>query len=148
MTQKIVESKNVVEDIDIDKIYVICCDQSLSSMGLGHIRTAIEGVEESTMSLDWSNVRSVPVIATERVEFEAGDTHIVRIKPIKVPAKHAVIRSFYGNNGMGNLSCIGSTEFKSYSEDRIADRAMFTARIKSPTVVGDLLGHVLLVPGQ
>ncbi|MFW9909633.1 MAG: hypothetical protein ACFFEF_13760 [Candidatus Thorarchaeota archaeon] len=47
-----------------------------------------------------------------------------------------------------NLSCIGSTEFKTFSEERVADRVMFHSRIKASMIRGDLLGHVLLVPGE
>ncbi|MCK5239149.1 MAG: hypothetical protein KAR33_06355 [Candidatus Thorarchaeota archaeon] len=49
---------------------------------------------------------------------------------------------------MGNLACIGSTEFKRFNETRIADRVMFTSRIKGPIMRGDLLGHIFMVPGE
>jgi len=133
---------------EIDKIYAICCDESRSSMGLGYIRTAVEGVGESMLSLDWSHTRSIPIISLEREEFEAGQTRIITIKPIEIPARTVVIRSFYVSNGMGNLACIGSTEFKRLDEKRIADRAMFTSRITGPVVRGDLLGHILMIPAQ
>ncbi|MHA2426120.1 MAG: DUF22 domain-containing protein [Candidatus Thorarchaeota archaeon] len=135
-------------DEEVDKIYAICCDQSMSSMGLGYIRTAVEGVDESTVSLDWTKTRSVPIISLERLEFEASQTRIVSIRHIEIPAKVAVLRSFYVSNGMGNLACIGSTEFKRFDEDRTADRAMFTSRIKGPIMKGDLLGHIFMVPGE
>ncbi len=147
MTQKIVDSQPSVNEDEIDKIYAICCDQSRSSMGLGYIRSAVEGIDESTVSLDWSNTRSVPIISLERMEFEASQTRILKIKKVEIPSKVAVFRSFYVSNGMGNLACIGSTEFKRFDELRIADRAMFTSRIKGPVMKGDLLGHIFLVPG-
>ena len=138
----------ISQDIDIpEKIYVICCDESRSSMGLGHIRTAVEGVQESTMSLDWTKIRSVPIITTERYLFEANETLIVKIIPMIIPPKSIMIRSFYGSNGMGNLACVGSTEFKSFDEERLGDRAMFTSRIKASMMRGDLLGHIFIIPG-
>lgn len=138
----------IAQDIGIpEKIYVICCDESRSSMGLGHIRTAVEGVQESTMSLDWTRVRSVPIIAIERYLFEAHQTLIVKIIPVPIPPKSVMIHSFYGSNGMGNLTCVGSTEFKNFNEERIGDRAMFTARIKASMMRGDLLGHIFIIPG-
>ncbi|MDF1541434.1 MAG: DUF22 domain-containing protein [Candidatus Thorarchaeota archaeon] len=147
MTQKLAENK-IPENAENDKIYAICCDQSRSSMGLGYIRTAVEGVEESTFSLDWSQTRSIPIISLEREEFESGETRIISIRPVEIPARHAVIRSFYVSNGMGNLACIGSTEFKRFDEDRYTDRAMFTSRIKGPVIKGDLLGHILMIPSH
>jgi hypothetical protein len=138
----------VMEDTDLDKIYVICCDQSLSSMGLGHIRTAVDGVEESVMSLDWTQTRSVPILSIEDAQFQAGQTLIVRIKPIEIPPRAAIIRSFYGSNGMGNLQAIGSTEFKTFDEERLADRAMFHSRITASMFRGDLLGHVFIIPSN
>ncbi|MHA1908706.1 MAG: DUF22 domain-containing protein [Candidatus Thorarchaeota archaeon] len=146
MADNVVESPSGGDD-DLDKIYAICCDQSRSSMGLGYIRSAVEGVAESTVSLDWTNTRSVPIISLERLEFEQSQTKIVRIKQVEIPAKVAVLRSFYVSNGMGNLACIGSTEFKRFDEDRVADRAMFTSRITGPIMKGDLLGHIFMVPG-
>ena len=121
MENKMIDT--ITQDIDIpEKIYVICCDESRSSMGLGHIRTAVEGVQESTMSLDWTRVRSVPIIAVERYIFEAHQTLIVKIIPVIIPPKSAIIRSFYGSNGMGTLTCVGSTEFKSFDEVIVADK--------------------------
>ena len=115
MENKMIDT--ITQDIDIpEKIYVICCDESRSSMGLGHIRTAVEGVQESTMSLDWTRVRSVPIIAVERYIFEAHQTLIVKIIPVIIPPKSAIIHSFYGSNGMGTLTCVGSTEFKTFDE--------------------------------
>ncbi len=130
----------------LDKIYAILCDQSLSSMGFGYVRTAVEGIEESTISLDWSNVRAVPVISLEDAAFEAGETRIVKIKPITVAPKSAVLRSFYVSNGMGNLVCIGSTYFQHFDEERLADKAMFHSRIKGNMFKGDLIGHIFIVP--
>ena len=146
MQNSLIENKPAIEELPLDKIYVICCDQSKSSMGLGHIRTAVEEVDESVVSLDWSNVRSVPIITLEDASFEAGQTLIVKIKPMVVPPKSALIRSFYGSNGMGNLTCIGSTEFRRFDQERLADRAMFHSRIKANMVRGDLLGHVFVIP--
>lgn len=139
----------VAQDFDMpEKIYVICCDESKSSMGFGHIRTAVEGVQESIMSLDLTKVRSVPIIVVERYLFEANETRIVKIIPVMIPPKAVIMRSFYGSNGMGNLACVGSTEFKSFDEERLGDRAMFTARIKASMVRGDLLGHIFIIPGK
>ncbi len=148
MENSLVDTKEriIAEDLDLEKIYVICCDQSKSSMGLGHIRTAVDGVEESVLSLDWSHVRAVPIITLEDATFEAGQTLIVKIKPLVITPRSALIRSFYGSNGMGNLTCIGSTEFKGFDEERLADRAMFHSRIKANMVKGDLLGHVFVIP--
>ena len=146
MENKIVDT--ISQSIEIpEKIYVICCDESRSSMGFGHVRTAVEGVQESMMSLDWTRVRSVPIIVLERYEFEANETLIVKILPMTIPPKSAIMRSFYGSNGMGNLTCVGSTEFKTFDEERLGDRAMFTARIKASMVKGDLLGHIFIIPG-
>ena len=146
MENKVVDT--ITQDTEIpEKIYVICCDESKSSMGFGHVRTAVEGVQESTMSLDWTRVRSVPIIVLERYLFEANETLIVKIMPVIIPPKSAIMRSFYGSNGMGNLACVGSTEFKTFDEERLGDRAMFTARIKASMVKGDLLGHIFIIPG-
>ncbi len=112
------------------------------------MRISVEGLEEVRVSLDWSKTRLVPVVATEKVVYQSGETKIVRIKPIKVPAYHVVFRSFYGSNGMGELACIGSTEMKKYSEERTANMSMFSSRIKASVLPGDLLGQILIVLGK
>jgi len=115
---------------------------------MDRMRTSVEGLEEARVALDWSKTRLVPVIASEKVAYQGGETKIVSIKPIKVPAYHVVFRSFYGSNGMGELACIGSTEMKKYSEERTADMSMFSSRIKASVLPGDLLGQVLIVLGK
>ena len=145
MENKVVDT--ITQDIEMpEKIYVISCDESKSSMGFGHIRTTVEGVQESTMSLDWTRVRSVPIIVLDRYLFEANETLIVKIIPVLIPPKAVIIRSLYGSNGMGTLTCVGSTEFKTFDQERLGDRAMFTARIKAPMERGDLLGHIFIIP--
>jgi hypothetical protein len=129
-----------------EKIYVISCSRELLSMGMDRVRTAVEGMDERTLSLDWSKVRMVPVVANEKVTFEEGESQFVPINPIKIPADSLVIQSFYGVNGMGHLSCIGSQEFKRPDEDRTADMSVFLSRIKASVLKGDLLGQVLIVP--
>ncbi|OLS29683.1 MAG: hypothetical protein ThorAB25_15080 [Candidatus Thorarchaeota archaeon AB_25] len=131
-----------------EKIYVISCSQDLQSLGMDRLRTAVEGMEERTLSLDWSKVRLVPVIANEKVAFAEGQSEFVPIKPISIPGNSTVFQSFYGVNGMGHLSCIGSQEFKRPDEDRTADMSIFQSRIKASVLKGDLLGQVLIVPGQ
>jgi hypothetical protein len=131
-----------------EKIYVISCSQDLVSMGMDRIRTAVEGLEEIEMSLDWSNTRLVPVVASEKVSFQEGETRLVPIKPIKIPAYAVVLQSFYGTNGMGDLGCIGSTEMKMVSDVREANMSMFSSRIKASVLPGDLLGQVLVVSGK
>ena len=131
-----------------EKIYVISCSQDLQSLGMDRLRTAVEGMEEKTLSLDWSKVRLVPVIANEKVPFIEGQSEFVPIKPISIPANSTVFQSFYGVNGMGHLSCIGSQEFKRPDEDRTADISIFQSRIKASVLKGDLLGQVLIVPGK
>jgi hypothetical protein len=115
---------------------------------MDRLRTAVEGMDESALSLDWSNVRLVPIVANEKVAFTEGATLFVPIKPISIPAKSVVFQSFYGVNGMGHLSCIGSQEFKKPDEDRTADMSIFQSRIKASVLKGDLLGQVLIVPGK
>jgi len=132
----------------VEKIYVISCNQDLVKMGVDRVRTAVNGLEETPISLDWSNARLVPVIANERVAYQAGETKITGIKPISVPAYHMVVQSFYGSNGMGHLFCIGAPEFKPFYEGRVASVAMFQSRIKSSVLIGDLLGQVIVVPGK
>ena len=129
-----------------EKIYVISCSRELLSMGMDRVRTAVEGMDERTLSLDWSKVRMVPVVANEKVTFEEGESQFVPINPIEIPANSLVIQSFYGVNGMGHLSCIGSQEFKRPDEDRTADMSVFLSRIKASVLKGDLLGQVLIVP--
>ena len=131
-----------------EKIYVISCSQDLASMGLDRIRSSVEGLEEVTLALDWSKARLVPVIAQEKVPMQPGETMIVSIKPIEIPAYAQVMQSQYGSNGMGHLSCIGSLEFKKYDEPRVADKAMFQSRLKAAVMKGDLLGQVLIVSGE
>lgn len=131
-----------------DKIYVISCGQDLGSLGMDRMRTSVEGLEETRVSLDWSRTRLVPVVASEKVAYQGGETKIVPIKPIKVPGYHMVFQSFYGSNGMGDLACIGCTEMKMYSEERTANMSMFNSRIKASVLPGDLLGQVLIVPGK
>ncbi|MGD9397596.1 MAG: DUF22 domain-containing protein [Candidatus Thorarchaeota archaeon] len=131
-----------------EKIYVISCSQELLSLGMDRLRTAVEGMEERTISLDWSKVRFAPVIANEKVAFKEGESQFVPIKPIKISANSVVIQSYYGVNGMGHLSCIGCQEFKRPDEDRVADMSVFQSRIKASVLKGDLLGQVLIVPGQ
>jgi hypothetical protein len=115
---------------------------------MGRLRTAAEGMEERTLSLDWSKVRFVPVVANEKVAFTEGETQFVPIKPISIPANSVVFQSHYGVNGMGHLSCIGCQEFKRPDEKRTADTSIFQSRIKASVLKGDLLGQVLIVPGQ
>ncbi len=131
-----------------EKIYVISCSQDLLSLGMDRLRTAVDGMEEKTVSLDWSRVRLVPVIANEKVAFLVGESQFVAIKPIKIPANSIVVQSYYGVNGMGHLSCIGTQEFKRPDEDRTADMSVFQSRIKAFVLKGDLLGQVLIVPGE
>ena len=131
-----------------EKIYVISCSQELLSLGMDRLRTAVEGMEERTLSMDWSKVRLVPVVANEKVAFKEGEFQFVPIKPIKIPANSVVIQSHYGVNGMGHLSCIGCQEFKKHDEDRTADMSVFQSRIKASVLKGDLLGQVLIVHGQ
>jgi hypothetical protein len=129
-----------------EKIYVISCSPDLLSLGMDRLRIAQEGMEERTLSLDWTKVRFVPVVANEKVAFGEGDTHFVPIQPISIPANSVVLQSFYGVNGMGHLSCIGCQEFKRPDENRTADMSMFRARIKASVLKGDLLGQVMIVP--
>ena len=131
-----------------EKIYVISCSQDLASMGLDRIRSSVEGLEEVTLALDWSKTRLVPVIAQEKVPMQPGETMIVSINPIQIPAYAQVVQSFYGTNGMGHVSCVGSLEFKKYDEPRVADKAMFQSRLKAALMKGDLLGQILIVTGE
>ncbi len=131
-----------------DKIYVISCSNDLASMGMDRIRTAVEGLEKTKVSFDWSNVDVTPIIAAEKISVQKGDSTIISIEPIEVPAFAAVTNSFYGTNGMGFVSCIGSMEFKSHSGERIANKAMFHSHIKAPVLPGDLLGQVMIIPGK
>ena len=131
-----------------EKIYVISCSQDLESLGMDRLRTAVDGMEERTLSLDWSNTRLVPVVANEKVAFVEGEIKHVPIKPISIPAHSVVIQSHYGVNGMGHLTCIGSQEFKKPGEDRTADMSMFLSRIKASVLKGDLLGQILVVPSK
>ena len=131
-----------------EKIYVISCSRDLQSLGMDRLRTSVEGMDERTLSLDWSKVRFVPIVANEKVSFTEGVSQFVPIKPINIPANSVVFQSFYGVNGMGHLSCIGSQEFKRPDEDRTADMSIFQSRIKASVLKGDLLGQVLIVPGH
>jgi hypothetical protein len=131
-----------------DKIYVISCSQDLESLGMDRLRTSIDGLEEKTLSLDWSKVRFVPVVANEKIVFTEGESKFVAIKPIEIPANSIVLESYYGVNGMGHLFCIGSQEFKRPDEDRTADMSVFQSRIKASVLKGDLLGQVLIVLGK
>ncbi|MGY5876911.1 MAG: DUF22 domain-containing protein [Candidatus Thorarchaeota archaeon] len=131
-----------------EKIYVISCSQDLVKMGLDRIRSRVEGLEETELSLDWTSTKLVPVVAKEKMSYQEGQFNIVDIHPIDVPAYSMVFQSFYGANGMGHLACIGSMEFKSFNEDRTADKAMFQSRIKAAVLPGDLLGQVMVVSGK
>ena len=115
---------------------------------MDRMRTSVDGLDEAHIAYDWSNVRFIPVIAADRVNFEIGETKIVRIKPISVPAYSLVIQSFYGSNGMGDLACIGCMEMKLYGENREANMAMFHSRVKASVLSGDLLGQVAIVQGK
>jgi len=131
-----------------EKIYVISCRQDLASFGIDRMRTSVEGLEARNLSLDWSKVKLEPVVAEEKVPFQEGETRIVPIKAIEIPAYAMVFHSFYGSNGMGHISCIGALEFKHYSEKRTANMTMFQSRLKASVMKGDLLGQVLVVPGK
>jgi hypothetical protein len=131
---------------DEKKIYVISCNQDLMSMGIDRVRTGVDGLEETEVSLDWSRVRFVPIIASEKVQFNEGDSKVINIEPIKVPAYSMVIGSYYGVNGVGFSSCIGCLQFKQFNEDRVADKSMFHARVRAPIMPGDLLGQAMIVP--
>ncbi|MFX1330989.1 MAG: DUF22 domain-containing protein [Promethearchaeota archaeon] len=131
-----------------EKIYVISCRQDLADMGMDRVRSAVEGLESAKIAIDWSKARLEPVVATEKVPFDAGETRIVPIRPITVPAYGLVLQSFYGANGMGHISCVGALEYKSYTQEREANMAMFQARLKASVMKGDMLGQVLVVPGK
>lgn len=131
-----------------DKIYVISCNQELLSMGIDRRRIAVEGLEEITISFDWSQATLVPVVSEEKVQFQVDETSIISIKPITIPAYAIIIQSFYGSNGMGHLSCVGSSEFKPFTDQRVANKAMFQSRIKAAVMKGDLLGQIIVVPGK
>ncbi len=131
-----------------DKMYVISCRKDLESLGIDRRRMHVEGLEEAELSLDWSKVRIVPVVAMEKVSFQVGESGMVPIEPIEIPAYAIVFQSFYGVNGMGHLACIGSLDFKPYYEDRTANMAMFRSNIKAAVLKGDILGQVIIVPGK
>ncbi|TFG13858.1 DUF22 domain-containing protein [Candidatus Thorarchaeota archaeon] len=131
-----------------DKIYVISCNQELASMGLDRMRTSVQGLDPATLDIDWSNARLVPIVAAERVAFEEDETKMVSIQPIDVPANSIVLNSFYGSNGMGHLTCIGSTEMKPDYEKRTATIGMFRSRVKAPVMQNDLLGMALIVEAK
>jgi hypothetical protein len=131
-----------------DKIYVVSCRQDLASMGIDRMRSGVEGISETGISLDWTRAKMLPVVAAEKVHFEEGETKIVPIKLIKIQGNAMVFDSFYGVNGMGHLSCIGSQEFRMFSEERTADVSMFSSRIKAAVMKGDLLAIVAVVPGS
>ena len=131
-----------------EKIYVVSCRQDLISMGMDRMRTSVEGLDEIKLSLDWSNTKLIPVVATEKVPFREGETKLVPIRPIDVPAYAVVFHSFYGSNGMGDLGCIGCTDMKKPTEDRTANVSMFNSRINASVLPGDLLGQVLVVAAK
>lgn len=131
-----------------DKIYVISCTQDLTSIGLDRVRTAVDGLDARELKLDWNGVRLVPVVATDKTNFEAGEVKLLDIRPIEVPANAIVLNSFWGVNGMGHLYCIGSMEFGRLDEKKTAVKAMFQSRIRSAVLRGDLLGQVMIVPAQ
>ncbi|MHA1735236.1 MAG: DUF22 domain-containing protein [Candidatus Thorarchaeota archaeon] len=131
-----------------DKIYVIGCSKELESLGMDRVRTHVEGLDEIEIAVDWSKAKFVPVVADEKMPFQAGESKIVSIRPIPVPAYAMVVQSFYGANGMGHLFCIGSLTYRPYTEDRVADKAMFHSHIKAAVLKGDLLGQVLVVAGR
>ena len=137
----------VIQDMS-EKIYVISCRQDLISMGIDRMRTSVDGLEEIELSLDWSTTKLIPVIATEKISFHEGETKLVPIKPIKIPAFAVVFQSFYGSNGMGDLGCVGCTEMKMPSDNREANMSMFSSLINGSVMPGDLLGQVLVVPGK
>ncbi len=128
-----------------EKMYIVSCTQDLEKMGLDRIRMKVEGMEARDLSLDWTQTRLIPVVANEKVPFNVGEMRILNIKPIKIPANSIVLQSFFGVNGMGHITCIGSTEFQVIDQDRIADKAMFQSRIKAAVMSGDILGQVLIV---
>ncbi len=130
------------------KVYVISCSPDLASMGLDRLRTSVDGLKEVEISLDWSCIRLVPIIATEKVHFEEGEAKIVSIEPVTIPPYALPFNAFYGMNGMGFISCIGSLDFKRYDEERAADKAMFHSRIKASVMPGDLLGQISIVQGK
>ena len=131
-----------------EKIYVISCRQDLADIGMDRVRSAVDGLDEVEIALDWTKAILAPVVAIEKVPFVEGKTRIVPIRPIRVPANGLVLQSFYGANGMGHISCVGALEYKSYSEERVANMAMFQSRLKASVMKGDMLGQVLVVPGE
>ncbi len=131
-----------------EKIYAISCNQDLLSLGMDRMRTAVEGMEEKSLSLNWTKAQIIPIVANEKVPFNEDETKLVPIKAIEIPANYMIFQSFYGVNGMGHLSCIGSKNLKRPDEDRTADVSLFRSRIKASVLKGDLLGQVLMVPGK
>jgi len=117
-------------------------------MGMDRMRTSVEGLDEIELSLDWSDTKLIPVVATEKVSFKEGEAKIVPIRPIEVPANAVVFQSFFGSNGMGDIGCIGSLEMKKPDEDRTANVSMFNSRINASVLPGDLLGQILVVAGK
>ncbi|MFX0053319.1 MAG: DUF22 domain-containing protein [Promethearchaeota archaeon] len=131
-----------------EKIYVISCRQDLAEMGMDRVRSAVDGLNEIEIALQWDKARLTPVVANEKVPFAEGETRIVPIRPIDIPAYGMVLQSFYGANGMGHISCIGALEYKPYDEERVANMAMFQSKLKASVMKGDMLGQVLVVPGK
>ena len=128
-----------------DDMYLISCSQDLEKMGLDRMRTKVTGMEASEISANWSKIRIVPVVASEKVPFQVGETKVIDIRPIKVAPNTIVIQSFWGVNGMGHINCIGSTEHKHMNQERTADKAMFQSRLKASVMKGDIMGQVLLI---
>ena len=115
---------------------------------MDRVRSAVEGLNEIEIALQWDKARLTPVVANEKVPFIEGETRIVPIRPIDIPAFGMVFQSFYGANGMGHISCIGALEYKPHDEERVANMAMFQSRLKASVMKGDMLGQVLIVPGK
>ena len=58
-----------------EKIYVISCSRELLSMGMDRVRTAVEGMDERTLSLDWSKVRFAPIVARWTISICANQSN-------------------------------------------------------------------------
>jgi hypothetical protein len=86
------------------------------------------------------------IIASEDMEFKAGETKSIEIKKIIIQANHICFLSAYGSNKYGQTLAVGEETSLPTTMERSADNALFAAALDCKIEKDDLLGVLILLP--
>jgi hypothetical protein len=86
------------------------------------------------------------IIASEDMEFKAGEIKSIKIKKVTIHANNICFLSAYGANKYGQTMAVGEDTSLPISMDRSADHALFAAALDYKIEKDDLLGVLILLP--